>query len=251
MGENSGIQWTNHTWNPWQGCIKVSKGCKFCYMYRDMKRWAKNPMHVVRSAVATFRKPLQWKEPAYVFLASWSDFFIEEADAWRDEAWAIIRDTPHLTYQILTKRSHRVAQCLPKDWGTGYPNVWIGFSIEDQEAWDERHVHMQTFMAVQKFFSFEPLLGHINIEGRAPKNIWAIIGGESGHETGEYQYRICTITWMFELMRQCKRLGWTVFIKQTGTHIAKHENYRDGHGGDPEEWPEYMRVREMPTQIAV
>lgn len=116
MGKNSGIEWTDHTWNPWQGCLKVSPGCKQCYMYRDKKRYGQDPMVVVRSKPGTFRKPLQWKQPAKVFTCSWSDFFIEQADNWIDDAWNIIRQTPHLTYQILTKRPENIKDRLPEDW---------------------------------------------------------------------------------------------------------------------------------------
>ncbi len=80
MAENTGILWTDNTWNPWQGCHKVSPGCMNCYMYRDKNRYGQDPATVIRSKPATFNLPLKWKEPAKVFICSWSDFFIEEAD---------------------------------------------------------------------------------------------------------------------------------------------------------------------------
>lgn len=133
MGTNSAIEWTTHSWNPWQGCRKVSAGCKFCYMYRDKKRYGQDPETVVRSKNPTFNKPIKttkhidlthvslnqdgsmglggyeettwaWPDGGMVFTCSWSDWFIEEADEWRDEAWDIIRQRPGLTFQILTKR---------------------------------------------------------------------------------------------------------------------------------------------------
>ena len=70
MGENTGIEWTNHTWNPFQGCHKVSEGCRFCYMYRDKLRYGQDPRVVVRSKPATFNAPLKWKDPALVFTCS-------------------------------------------------------------------------------------------------------------------------------------------------------------------------------------
>ena len=114
MAENSKIQWTDHTWNPWQGCRKVSPGCLNCYMYRDKKRYGQDPATVVRSKPPTFNKPLKWHDPAKVFVCSWSDFFIEDADEWRDDAWEIMRRTPHLTYQILTKRPRNIKDRLPR-----------------------------------------------------------------------------------------------------------------------------------------
>src|SRR3990172_2238186 len=107
VGEKTAIAWTDKTWNPWMGCHKVSAGCKACYMYRDMPRYGKDPTVVQRSKT-TFADPLKWPDPAKVFSCSWSDFWIEEADPWRTEAWSIIRRTPHLTYQILTKRPARI-----------------------------------------------------------------------------------------------------------------------------------------------
>ena len=186
--EYSHIQWTMHTWNPWQGCRKVSEGCKFCYMFRDMIKFGKNPNHVHRSAVGTFNKPLNWKEPALVFTCSWSDWFIEEADEWRDDAWAIIKRTPHLTYQILTKRPERIAQCLPENWGDGYPNVWLGVTVENQKA-VERISHLAQIPSVVRFLSVEPLLEEVHIpESLMQKLQWVIVGGESGNDVGLYRY---------------------------------------------------------------
>lgn len=133
MTKNSLIQWTKLTWNPWHGCKKVSPGCKFCYMYRDKARYNQNPVIVQRSRQETFNSPLKWREPGFVFTCSWSDFFIDEADKWRQNAWDIIRRTPHLIYQILTKRPERIKQCLPPDWGDGWQNVWLGTSVENQK----------------------------------------------------------------------------------------------------------------------
>ena len=109
MTENTKIPWTDHSQNFWQGCHKVSPGCDHCYMEREKLRYGQEPGTVVRSSNATFYKPLIWDKPAKVFTCSWSDFFIEEADkGWRFDAWEVIRRTPHLTYQILTKRPERI-----------------------------------------------------------------------------------------------------------------------------------------------
>lgn len=108
MAENTKIEWTDATWNPWHGCRKVSPGCKNCYMFRDKARYGQDPNIVVRSKDATFYAPLKWKEPRKIFTCSWSDFFIEEADEWRDEAFAIMALTPQHTYQVLTKRPERM-----------------------------------------------------------------------------------------------------------------------------------------------
>jgi len=151
MAQTTGISWTDATWNPWHGCRKISAGCKYCYMFRDKERYGQDPTVVMRSK-SNFNDPLKWamdteqigflpgkdKEPSAfvgmkIFTCSWSDFFIQEADEWRADAWNIIRDTPEFTYQILTKRPERIMECLPPDWGRGYENVWLGVSVEDKE----------------------------------------------------------------------------------------------------------------------
>lgn len=160
MGSKTGISWTDATHNFWYGCEKVSPGCKLCYAERDMTRYGRDFRAVTRAK--GFDKPLSWKEPRKVFVNSWSDFFIEQADAWRDDAWDVIRRTPHLTYQILTKRPERIAAHLPSDWGSGWPNVWLGVSAENQEYADERIPLLLQTPAAVRFVSYEPALGPVS-----------------------------------------------------------------------------------------
>lgn len=140
MGVNSQISWCDHTVNFWTGCKKVSDGCKFCYMYRDKERYGKEPSEVVKVRQQTINRVLkQAKSGDKIFTCSWSDFFIEEADEWREWAWDIIRSRPDLHWQILTKRPERIEECLPKDWGeNGWDNVWLGASVENQKVAQER-----------------------------------------------------------------------------------------------------------------
>src|SRR4051794_20471332 len=126
MGRHSAIEWTDATYNPWRGCDKVSPGCAHCYMFREQRRYGRDPSVVVRAKDPTFYAPLRWQEPALVFTCSWSDWFHEAADSWREDAWDVLRQTPHLTYQILTKRPERITELLPEDWGDGWSNVWLG-----------------------------------------------------------------------------------------------------------------------------
>ena len=151
--ETTKIQWTDATVNFWTGCKKVSAGCKFCYMYRDKERYGLDPSAVVRTAPKTFNAALKWKEPKLIFTCSWSDFFIQEADEWRADAWDIIRKTPHHTWQILTKRPERIADCLPPDWGDGWDNVWIGVSVEDEKTFDLRIPILTAIKAKVRFVS--------------------------------------------------------------------------------------------------
>src|SRR3990167_1919352 len=183
MSEHTGIEWTDRTWNPWMGCERVSPGCDHCYMFSEQKRHGRDPSVVVRSKT-TFDAPLKWKAPNdgtgnLVFTCSWSDWFHKDADPWRDEAWDIIRRTPHLTYQILTKRPSRIARHLPTDWDNGYPNVWLGTSVESQE-WLMRIRVLNDVPARIHFVSAEPLLGSLALRDTATMIQWLIVGGESG-----------------------------------------------------------------------
>lgn len=166
---STNISWTDETWNPWQGCTKVSPGCAHCYMFRDKKKYGQDPSTVVRSKDPTFYKPLKMQEPALVFTCSWSDFFHADADTWRAEAWDIIKRTPHLTYQVLTKRPERILDHLPSDWGwRGYPNVWIGTSVENQRWAKVRIPLLMKVPAVVRFLSCEPLLGPVDLLAAMP-----------------------------------------------------------------------------------
>ena len=208
MGKTK-ISWTDYTWNPWRGCHKVSAGCKNCYMFRDQKRFGNDPNIVARSKT-TFDAPLKWKDPAMVFTCSWSDFFIEEADEWRDDAWEIIRQTPHLTYQILTKRPENIRSRLPEDWGDGWPNVWLGVSIESWES-TGRGWFLSYVPAKVRFISAEPLIGVLNLSWvlAIEKFHWVIVGGESGPGC-----RLMDLEWARDIQDDCKQHGVAFFMKQ-------------------------------------
>ena len=247
MGKDSKISWTDHTWNPWQGCKKVSAGCQNCYMFRDKKRYGQDPDTVIRSKPATFNKPMAWKDPAMVFVCSWSDFFIEEADAWRDDAWEIIRNSQHLTFQILTKRPERIKECLPDDWGDGYPNVWMGVTAENQEMADLRIPVLMNVPAETRFISCEPLIGKVNLWKNTSGEVgapawdgnhtfiegidWVIAGGESGPDA-----RIMLTSWAEAIRFQCKISHVPFFMKQmSGNTKAEREDI-----------PEDLLIQEFP-----
>jgi len=223
-------------------------------MHRDKVRYGQDPNLVKRTADPTFYAALKWKEPKLIFTCSWSDFFIKEADPWRNDAWEVIRNTPQHQWQCLTKRISRVPNCLPEDWGDGFPNVWLGVSVENQ-AYVDRIEMLADIPAKIRFISFEPLLGPIDLgplveSGVMDKIHWGILGGESGNDTGKYRYRPCEIKWMEDLVNQLKSLGIKVFVKQLGTYQAKRLNLRDRMGSNLEEWPEsinYLRIQEFPV----
>lgn len=208
MAATSSIEWTEATWNPWHGCVKVSPGCKNCYMYRDKQRYGQDPKQIARSKT-TFYDPLKWTRPSLVFTCSWSDWFIEDADEWRDEAWSIIRRTPYHTYQILTKRPERISASLPDDWGKGWHNVWLGVSIENQDYIYRKQV-LCALPARTRFISAEPLLGPLDL-GLMDGIHWVITGGESGPKA-----RPMNLDWARSIRNQCERAGVLFFHKQNG-----------------------------------
>ena len=207
MGETTGIEWTNATWNPWRGCHKVSPACAHCYMFREQTRYGHDPNVVVRASPATFNAPLKWKEPRKIFTCSWSDFFIEEADLWRDDAWKVIHDSHHHTYQILTKRPERIPNY------TGWPsNVWIGASVENARFYS-RIKELLRVPAPVRFLSIEPLLGSM-LDLPLDGIDWVIVGGESGPN-----WRPLNVEWVRQIRDLCVKRRVPFFFKQwSGLH---------------------------------
>ena len=219
MGRISDIEWTEATWNPWHGCLKVSPGCAHCYMYREKRQYGQDPSNVVRSKT-TFHSPLSWNEPRVIFTCSWSDFFLEEADEWRQEAWEIIGATPHHTYQILTKRPERIEENLPKGWP--WPNVWLGVSVENPRFFCRIETLRKT-TAHLRFLSLEPLIAPMP---KLPlrKISWVIVGGESGPGC-----RTMKPEWVRDIRDQCKVAGVPFFFKQWGgTRKSSNGRMLDG-----------------------
>lgn len=262
MGDNTKIEWADATINFWHGCDKVSAGCKFCYMYRDKSRYGQDGKNLQRSKNETFFRALKWKEPRKIFTCSWSDFFIKGADEWRAEAWKVIKDTPQHTWLILTKRPERIAQCLPPDWGKGYPNVWLGVSVENQKTADFRIMKLFENFAKIRFLSVEPILGPIDLSKYLAVQIpgdkkiyypihWVILGGESGNETGEFKYRPAKLEWFRDILKQCKDKEVSIFVKQLGNSLAKQLELKDRTGANlaEEKFPHYLKIQEFPAIV--
>lgn len=210
MGKVTGIEYVDHTQNFWYGCSKVSAGCKNCYAEREMERFGMDFDKVQRSKT-TFNDPLKWKEPGRVLCCSWGDFFHENVPhEWLDDAWEIIRKTPHLTYLLLTKRADEIQNCLPDDWNEGYPNVWLGVTVEnDNEMW--RLAALEEIRAVVHFVSAEPLLGPLPNLSRFPIIDWIIAGGESG-----LGCRPAELDWFRDIRDQCITFSMAFWYKQFG-----------------------------------
>jgi protein gp37 len=206
VAKTSAIEWTEATWNPWHGCLKVSPGCAHCYMYRDKLRYGQDPSEVLRSK-SSFDAPTRWKQPRVIFTCSWSDFFIEQADEWRDDAWEIIRTTPQHTYQVLTKRPERIREHLPKGWP--FSNVWLGVSVENLRFY-KRIEALVDIPAAIRFLSLEPLLAplpNLPLTGIS----WVVVGGESGPRC-----RPMEAEWVREIRSQCGKTKTAFFFKQWG-----------------------------------
>lgn len=166
-----------------------------------------------------------------IFTCSWSDWFHPAADAWRDEAWEIIRRTPHHAYQILTKRPELILDRLPSDWGDGWENVWLGVSVENAN-YVRRIDDLRRVPARVRFLSLEPLLGPLPDLDLTGTN-WVIVGGESGPG-----YRPCNPEWVREIRDQCVAADVAFFFKQWG-------GFRPKSGGrelDGRTWDEFPRM---------
>jgi len=248
MAQTSKIQWTDATWNIARGCTKVDEDCKYCYMYRESLGGTRYEPKEVTRTKTVFNMPLKLKEPSKIFTSSLTDFFHEDIDDYRNEAWDIIRKCPHHTFQILTKRPERVADSLPADWGEGWPNVWLGTSVGSPGGMVRIH-HLLKLPAHIRFVSFEPLWAQVDMNidiGDLCRLDWAIIGGESGNDNGQYKYRPCKIEWFESLIKDLTPTT-RIFVKQLGTYLSKEMGLKDRHGGEIEEWPEHLRIREMPA----
>lgn len=247
MGKESKIQWTDVTWNVARGCTKVDEDCKFCYMFRDSLNGTRyEPKRVVKTKTV-FNLPLKLAQASKIFTSSLTDVFHEGIDSYRHEIWDIIRRSPQHKFQILTKRPERIVEHLPEDWGVGWYNVWLGTSVGSPNGM-QRIYDLLKVPTLTRFISFEPLHQKVdmNIDIIDLCNIhWAIIGGESGHDNGLYRYRPCEIEWIESLVRDLTPTT-AIFIKQLGTHLSKTLKMSDRHGGNIDEFPEHLRIRQFP-----
>jgi len=307
VSENSKIQWTDHTFNPWWGCTKVHAGCKNCYAETLDKRfgpshWGNNPRRMV---LGEWSKPEKWNRDAEragvkarVFCASMCDLFEDysgpvvnqqgddagwSVDALRRRVFKLIGETPWLEWLLLTKRPEEVNRTVPIRWHDNWPsNVMVGTSPCNQET-AEKCIPELLKVPGRRFLSCEPLLGPIDFSKTAKargivslhKQLhWVIVGGESGHNA-----RVCDVGWILDIVKQCKGADVPVFVKQLGSHVEcandKVADWMDevggsldyfdepseGHvyqgmplrmrladkkGGNPDEWPADLRVREFP-----
>ena len=210
-------------WNLWHGCHKKSEGCAHCYVYRRDAEFDKDSSQVTKTAC--FNMPIrrnrkgEYKVPpgTLMWTCFTSDFFIEEADLWRPDAWMMIRCRPDLHFHIVTKRPERIARCLPDDWGDGYDNVTICCTMENQRRADERMPLFRSLPIRHKSVICEPLLEAIDFKGLLGE--WCeqvTVGGESGPDA-----RVCDYEWVLAIREQCLDADVPFFFKQTGATFRK------------------------------
>ena len=251
MSDKSRIEWTDATWNPVTGCTKVSEGCRNCYALAFAERFRGVEGHYFENGFdVTLREdkihvPATWKRPRRIFVNSMSDLFHEDVPfQYMARVFSIMRRSPQHQFQVLTKRPERMLefmewyqQTLDSDFAgrvtLPFPNVWLGVSVENQKAADERIPLLLQTPAAVRFLSCEPLLGEVNVspylspvdtvtdeDGRdysvnIPGVDWVIAGGENGPKA-----RPMHPDWVRTLRDQCEEARVPFFFKQWGEYIV-------------------------------
>jgi protein gp37 len=270
MGSETGIAWTESTWNPVVSCTIVSPGCTHCYAMREASRIAgfggpvapkyagltiktkAGPVWTgeLRLWEPALDQPLRWTRPRMIFVNSMSDLAHEDMPVeWFARIWQVMTraqvERGH-TFQVLTKRPRNLARLMA---AVGIkkpaPGIWLGVSAEDETRWDERVPLLAGIPTEISWVSVEPQLEAID---RAPKGLgWMVIGGESGKP--RTRARAFDAQWARLLIERCQAAGVPILMKQLGSVTADRgrplltKHYA---GADPEEWPSDIRVREYP-----
>lgn len=303
MGRETGISWTDHTFNPWLGCLKVSEGCAHCYAEHDtparthrakgLELWGPpSTASRVRTSDEYWKQPARWDRAAArdgvrrrVFCASQADVFEDNelVVGWRTRLFEIIERTPHLDWQLLTKRPENLRRFLPASWMKDpRPNVWLGTTVENQATANKRVPELLRVPAAVHFLSCEPLLDAIDlrsladeqcdecgtvvlfdafqaaarcectIEGAEPvacaRISWVIVGGESGRRARQFD-----LEWARSIVSQCAQAGVAVFFKQAGSNPVDSGGgslvalrLSTNHGDQMDDLPPELRVQEFP-----
>jgi protein gp37 len=216
---SSSIEWTELTWNPTTGCDKISAGCKFCYaevMSRRLQAMGVEKYadgFKVRQHEAALAIPFGWKKPAMVFVNSMSDLFHKDVPVeFIQKVFAVMNANQHLIFQVLTKRSERLAELRGEF--TWSQNIWMGVSVEDERV-THRIDDLRKVPAAVRFLSCEPLIGplrRMNLKGID----WVIVGGESGASP-----RPMEPEWATDIRDQCRKSDVAFFFKQWGGRNKK------------------------------
>ncbi|MBI5770872.1 MAG: DUF5131 family protein [Verrucomicrobia bacterium] len=276
MSLSTSIQWCDATVNFWWGCAKVSTGCRLCYAERMAKflshgraTWGPEGLRWLRVGEACQEllkleaRAIKTGRRLRVFVNSMADTFEDrrDLDRARELIFLAAACVPHLDLLVLTKRPENVRRLTPELVGgpDHWPaNVWLGFTAEDQAHFNMRWPILEALKrrmpGMRVFCSAEPLLGPVRPWfADAPAALdWLILGGESG---GVKQVRPLDLDHLRASIRRARQLGIPVFVKQLGRlpvemtkPFIRKLDLADSHGGDMAEWPEDLRVREVPDQ---
>lgn len=233
--QDSKISWTDHTFNPWMGCAKVSAGCAHCYAEAltsnrmGLSVWGREAPRQ-RTSAAYWRVPRGWNtaarrsgQPQRVFSGSLCDVFEDRPDLapWRADLWELVRSTPDLDWLLLTKRPENIAAMLPSDWGEGWANVWLGTSVEQMRV-AHRIAALAAVPAVVHFVSYEPALGPLH-EADLSSIEWLIYGGESGPG-----FRPDDPAWARAMRNRCRESGIAFYYKQAANRLPGRGTALDG-----------------------
>lgn len=242
MSEFTGISWTDATFNPWWGCTRVSPGCERCYAETFDKRvggdhWGPGKPRRLMSE-HYWNDPLRWDKkaakagkPLKVFCASMADVFdVEAPDGQRERLWELIRSTPNLVWQLLTKRVEGYST-VPADL-LDNPRVWKGFTGEDQRRYDERWEFMRRLPGVV-WWSYEPALSEVTMYKIWAKPHWVVFGGESGPK-----FRACDQAWAIKNKAECESHGIPWFMKQMSARTPSEGKLLI---------PEWLKVQNFPV----
>lgn len=255
MSIQSKIEWTDATWNPVRGCTKVSAGCKHCYAETFSERFRGVPGHPfefgfdLRLVPEKLHEPARWRQPRRIFVNSMSDLFHDDVpDAYIQQVCEVMLGTPQHTYQVLTKRSSRMATLLRTklDAARRARHIWWGVSVENQKNGFPRVDDLRMAAPATAFLSVEPLLedlGALNLRGIH----WVIVGGESGHGA-----RPIEADWVRSIRAQCEEAAVPFFFKQWGG-VRKHSTGRSLDGKTYDEFPDAAGSgdRMSPTSLIV
>lgn len=212
-------------WNPWHGCVKCSEGCQHCYMYFLDQIRDKNGADIYKTKTR-FRYPLQKdrhgaykvKSGELIRVCMTSDFFLEEADQWRTEAWDIMRIRKDVKFFLLTKRPQRIMQCLPYDWGNGWDNIFLNVSCENQRRTDERVPILMKLPFKHKGVMCTPLIGAVSLAKYLPSGqIEQVISGGENYDGA----RPCNFDWIKSLRQECVTYQITFCFMETGSVFIK------------------------------
>ena len=208
-------------WNPWRGCKRCSDGCLHCYIHKGDAKRGVNTEEIVKTK--DFSKPVEkLKNGSYkmksglVYLGFSTDFLIEEADEWRGDCWAMIKERQDCSFLFLTKRIERFMHCIPDDWGEGYENVVVCCTVENQRNVDKKLSVFQKLPIKHKCITAQPLIERIDMEQYLDGIELVVVGGESDPQARPLDYG-----WVLDIRQQCMRKSVSFEFRQCGTHFIK------------------------------